>query len=92
MLDDLGIKDLWVYVDDACRESGLGEEWDVDAEKLTARLQALTYPELVAVAELTEQLWKTEMKGGQSAEAIISQLIAEFQDPQQIPLGKRRGG
>ena len=82
VLDDPGIQDLWLYVDDACHEHGLGEKWGVDAEKLTARLQALTYPELVAVAELTELFWRTDMRGGQSNEAIISQLIADIQDPQ----------
>ena len=79
LVDPFEIKHLWLSVSDACHEDRLGEKWDVDAERLTARLEALTYPELVAVAELKRRYVRMDKQSGQPNDAIISRLIADIQ-------------
>ena len=73
--DDATLKYIWAAVADT---EGLAEKWEIDPEKLVARLRKLTQPELMALREIIRRWW--DLAGGYDTKQALHLAGAKIGD------------
>lgn len=64
----------WAGIEDSIKLDGLADKWGVDGPGLVARLQALSYPETVAMVDTVERFWHLVSAGAATGEAALEAL------------------